>query len=93
MAEFGSAKQDPPQGADLLTRRAALGKLRYVPPAIAVLEVLRPEVALGRSGPATKGKAKGKGKGKSKQRSKRTLSTSTRDSGSRGPRLRLLRPA
>ena len=50
-----------------LTRRTVIAKVRYVPPAVAVLAVLKPEVALGRSGPGKgNGKAKGKGKGKGK---------------------------
>jgi hypothetical protein len=53
-------------------RRAVVAKLAYVVPAIVALEVARPAVALGRSGPAaTRGKALGHAKGKGKGNDRR----------------------
>jgi hypothetical protein len=57
--------EHPPE--EQFGRRAAVAKLAYVVPAIVALEVARPAVALGRSGPAaTRGKALGHAKGKGK---------------------------
>ncbi len=58
MTTQSTPAQAPPPTGDRLTRRAAVGKLRYVAPAIVAIEVVHPQTALGRSGPL--GKAKGK---------------------------------
>ena len=50
------SEAETPAPVASLTRRAALGKVRYIAPAIVALEVVRPEVALGRSGPVHKRK-------------------------------------
>ena len=47
-----------------LSRREALGKLRYVAPAIVAIKIAHPQTVLGRSGPVRAQRPKNKSKSK-----------------------------